>query len=129
MLQGLLAIVLLVVIVITIVVMVIVRYAYRWFTRLRDAVRSVFGPDDAPDGDDHTGRRSRQYSYNDGSRNSRRQHTGGRAGGGGKRTTEQNSRRTHISDDIVIIDTRDEDRAGRKIFTAEEGEYVEFEEM
>lgn len=50
---------------------------------------------------------------------------GGRHANGGSQRRETRSR---ASDEEVIIDSRTSDKANRKIFSDDEGEYVDFEE-
>lgn len=125
MLHGLLLILLIILIFIAIVAMVVVRMVMRGFGRMRDAARQAMGMDPSGDGADstrdYTGRSSRQYTYTHraGGRGSSSQ-SSSRSGGSGSRS--QSSGR------VTIIDGRNNERAGRKIFSKEEGEYVDFEE-
>lgn len=122
MLQGLLAILLIIIVVMAIVVMFVIRFFYRAVSRLRDAARSAMGMDAAYDdrSRDNTGRRSRQYAYNG--------RTAGRHTSSGRTGNARSDRRTQTASGITIIDNRDPERARRKIFADDEGEYVDFKE-
>lgn len=123
MLHGLLLILLLILIFIAIVAMVVVRMVMRGFGRMRDAARQAMGMDPSGDGADstrdYTGRSSRQYTYT---------HRAGARGSSSQSSSRPGGSRSQSSGRVTIIDGRNNERASRKIFSKEEGEYVEFEE-
>lgn len=107
MLHGILAILLILLVIVTITVMIAVRFVMRGIGRLRSAAHSAM-------------------DMNDGINSRKRGNKGReRASGGGK---TENARHTRTAEGVTIIDGRDPERAGRKIFAADEGEYVDFEE-
>lgn len=142
MLNGILAIILIIVVVITIVVMLVVRFLFRSIKRLRDAARSAMGMDEADDhrSRDYTGRRTQQYSYSGRSAGSAGRNRHSHRDGGDARNARhagtagtsdgyaQNARRTQTTSGTTIIDSRSPEQVSRKIFAADEGEYVDFEE-
>lgn len=121
MLHGLLFILLLMFVFIAVAVMVVARMVFRGFDRLRDAVRQAMGFDPLSAGNDsggYTGRRSGRYTYTHG----RTARDGGSASAGGGRRQQTGGGGT------TVIDGRNPEHAQRKIFSHDEGEYVDFEE-
>lgn len=104
MLHGLLLILLFAFIFIFIAALTALHFVLRAVRKARDAARSAMG-----------------------------MNTGGNASGKGKEQeyangSTTNHRRTRASSGIIIIDNRSPERANRKIFAKEEGEYVDFKE-
>ena len=125
MLKGLLFIGLLFLIFMAIVVMLVVRFFWGAIVRMREMLRSSMGmgPGDGSAGD-YTGRRTNQYTF---SHDGRRRTSGtGRASGAGQQSS--GSRRTQTASGPTVIDNRNPEQTRRKIFSEDEGEYVDFEE-
>lgn len=119
MLHGLLFIALLFLIVMAIVVMLAVRFFWSAIVRMRDMLRRIMGVGpDSYGSEDYTGRRSSQYTFSHGGR--RASSSSGRSSSDG--------RRSQTSSGTTIIDNRNPEQARRKIFSEDEGEYVDFEE-
>lgn len=108
MLHGILAILIIILIVVFVAVLVVVRFVYSGINRLRDAARSAMGMGGGTDGRGPSGNGRRSGSS--------------RSAGGQRRTY------TRGSSGETIIDGRDPEQVQRKIFAADEGEYVDFEE-
>lgn len=111
MLHGLLVILIFVLVFVAVVAMIVARAVIGGIERLRSAARSAMGMDDG---------RASAGSGRASAGNGRSRGTDG--GGAG------NARRTRTADGTTIIDGRDPERAGRKIFAENDGEYVDFEE-
>lgn len=108
-------------IIVMIVLFVIFRFVYRIYRKIRDAKRAV---EDALGGgrSDHTGRRTQQYYYADNGKQHR---------SSGKTNDADQSgqpRRTQTESGEVIIDHRSQSRENKKIFSDDDGEYVDFSE-
>ena len=132
MLKGLLFIGLLFLIFMAIVVMLVVRFFWGVIVRMREMLRSSMGmgPGDGSAGD-YTGRRTNQYTFSHDGR--RRTYGTGRASGAGRTSSgagqqSSGSRRTQTTSGPTVIDNRNPEQARRKIFSENEGEYVDFEE-
>ena len=97
-----------------IVLTVVFRFLYRLYKKIRNAKRTMEEAMHA--GRDFTGRRAQQYHFD---KNGKKQHSS-------KNTAAQDEPR-HIKTESgeVIIDHRQQDR---KIFSADDGEYVDFSE-
>lgn len=134
MLHGLLFIALLFLIVMAIVVMLAVRFFWSAIVRMRDMLRRIMGVGpDSYGSEDYTGRRSSQYTFSHGGR--RASSSSGRTSSSYGRTSSSSSgrsssggRRSQTSSGTTIIDNRNPEQARRKIFSEDEGEYVDFEE-
>lgn len=125
MLKGLLFIGLLFLIFMAIVVMLVVRFFWGAIVRMREMLRNSMGMGSG-DGSagDYTGRRTNQYTF---SHDGRRRASGtGRASGAGQQSS--GSRRTQTASGPTVIDNRNPEQTRRKIFSEDEGEYVDFEE-
>jgi hypothetical protein len=107
-------------IIVMIVLFVLFRFLYRIYRQIRDAKRAV---EDALGGgrSDRTGRRAQQYHYGD---NGRQQ----RSSGPINDAAQNEPRRTQTQSGEVIIDHRDQSRENKKIFSDDDGEYVDFSE-
>lgn len=92
----------------------IFRFCYGIYKRIKTAKRVVEETLNAHHGRDYTGRRAQQYHYSDRGE----QHTSGMNGAA-------QPRRTQTQSGEVIIDRRQPDR---KIFSDDDGEYVDFVE-
>ena len=126
MLHGLLFIALLFLIIMAIVVMLAVRFFWSAIVRMRDMLRRIMGVGpDSYGSEDYTGRRSSQYTFS---------HGGRRASSSSGRTSSSSDKsssggcRSQTSSGMTIIDNRNPEQARRKIFSEDEGEYVDFEE-
>lgn len=101
-----------------IVVLIVLVAIYSFIRRtVKKFKKTVFGDKGADE--DYTRRRQQQYHYEErqSSQGARRQSDG----------TSQ-ARRTRTSSGEVIIDNRQPEKSGRKIFTEDDGEYVDFVE-
>lgn len=117
MLQGLLLILLLVFVIIAVAAMMVVRIVAKGLGMFRDAARTASG-------DFAGGSRA-------GKRHGDRQHAGGGSYSSARCTASgrADGARTHTTaSGTTIIDNRDPEAAGRKIFADGDGEYVDFEE-
>lgn len=125
MLKGLLFIGLLFLIFMAIVFMLVVRFFWGAIVRMREILRSSMGmgPGDGSAGD-YTGRRTNQYTFSHDGR--RRTYGTGRTSGAGQQSS--GSRRTQTASGTTVIDNRNPEQTRRKIFSEDEGEYVDFEE-
>lgn len=121
MLKGLLTIIIILIGVVAIVGMIAVRFLYRSISNLRDAARAAMGMDGtgSTTNRDETGRRSRQYAYNE--------RTDGRSRS--SQNASSSARHTTTASGETIIDGRNPEHSDRKIFAESEGEYVDFEEV
>ena len=108
-------------IIVLIVLFVIFRFLYRIYRQIRDAKRAV---EDALGGgrSDHTGRRAQQYHYADNRNQHRSSETMNDA------AQDDQPRRTQTESGEVIIDHRSQSRENKKIFSDDDGEYVDFSE-
>lgn len=120
MLHVVLIILIVVIVFVAIVAMVVMRMMFRGFDRLRDMARKAMGYDDSGYDNDNTGRRSRQYTYTN--------RRGRSASAGGASSSARSGRRQQSDEGTIIIDSRDPELVNRKIFSRDEGEYVDFEE-
>lgn len=115
MLQGLLFLFVLFLLAVMIAVMVVLRFFHKGIDMLRKAMGG--GRRNGRDDGDDMRRRSSQYAY---------------GAGAGRRKREEarsNGRTTYSpSDGVTVVDCRDPDVAARKIFSPDEGEYVDFRE-
>lgn len=126
MLHGLLFIALLFLIVMAIVVMLAVRFFWSAIVRMRDMLRRIMGVGpDSYGSEDYTGRRSSQYTFSHGGR--RASSSSGRTSSSSDKSSS-GGRRSQTSSGMTIIDNRNPEQARRKIFSEDEGEYVDFEE-
>ncbi len=126
MLHGLLFIALLFLIVMAIVVMLAVRFFWSAIVRMRDMLRRIMGVGpDSYGSEDYTGRRSSQYTFSHGGR--RASSSSGRTSSSSDKSSS-GGRRSQTSSGTTIIDNRNPEQARRKIFSEDEGEYVDFEE-
>lgn len=119
-------IIIFVIAVVAVVMMVMAHIVFGTVRRLRDAARRAMGLDpfdDASYGDDSTGRNSRQYGYTQ-----RRSSHGGASSTGGDTGSARTQRTHRAQNGVTVIDQRSPEQAGRKIFSKNEGEYVDFEE-
>lgn len=127
MLHGLLFIALLFLIVMAIVVMLAVRFFWSAIVRMRDMLRRIMGVGpDSYGSEDYTGRRSSQYTFSHGGR--RASSSSGRTSSSSSGRSSSGGRRSQTSSGTTIIDNRNPEQARRKIFSEDEGEYVDFEE-
>lgn len=108
-------------IIVMIVLFVIFRFLYRIYRQIRDAKRAV---EDALGGgrSDRTGRRAQQYHYADKRNQHRSSETMNDA------AQDDQPRRTQTESGEVIIDHRSQSRENKKIFSDDDGEYVDFSE-
>ena len=126
MLHGLLFIALLFLIIMAIVVMLAVRFFWSAIVRMRDMLRRIMGVGpDSYGSEDNTGRRSSQYTFSHGGR--RASSSSGRTSSSSDKSSS-GGRRSQTSSGMTIIDNRNPEQARRKIFSEDEGEYVDFEE-
>lgn len=126
MLHGLLFIALLFLIIMAIVVMLAVRFFWSAIVRMRDMLRRIMGVGpDSYGSEDYTGRRSSQYTFSHGGR--RASSSSGRTSSSSDKSSS-GGRRSQTSSGMTIIDNRNPEQARRKIFSEDEGEYVDFEE-
>jgi uncharacterized membrane protein YgcG len=126
MLHGLLFIALLFLIVMAIVVMLAVRFFWSAIVRMRDMIQRIMGVGpDSYGSEDYTGRRSSQYTFSHGGR--RASSSSGRTSSSSDKSSS-GGRRSQTSSGTTIIDNRNPEQARRKIFSEDEGEYVDFEE-
>lgn len=126
MLHGLLFIALLFLIVMAIVVMLAVRFFWSAIVRMRDMLQRIMGVGpDSYGSEDYTGRRSSQYTFSHGGR--RASSSSGRTSSSSDKSSS-GGRRSQTSSGTTIIDNRNPEQARRKIFSEDEGEYVDFEE-
>ncbi|MDO4310577.1 MAG: DUF4834 family protein [Prevotella sp.] len=126
MLHGLLFIALLFLIIMAIVVMLAVRFFWSAIVRMRDMLRRIMGVGpDSYGSEDYTGRRSSQYTFSHGGR--RASSSSGRTSSSSDKSSS-GGRRSQTSSGTTIIDNRNPEQARRKIFSEDEGEYVDFEE-
>lgn len=127
MLHGLLFIALLFLIVMAIVVMLAVRFFWSAIVRMRDMIQRIMGVGpDSYGSEDYTGRRSSQYTFSHGGR--RASSSSGRTSSSSSGRSSSGGRRSQTSSGTTIIDNRNPEQARRKIFSEDEGEYVDFEE-
>lgn len=126
MLHGLLFIALLFLIIMAIVVMLAVRFFWSAIVRMRDMLRRIMGVGpDSYGSEDYTGRRSSQYTFSHGGRHA--SSSSGRTSSSSDKSSS-GGRRSQTSSGTTIIDNRNPEQARRKIFSEDEGEYVDFEE-
>ncbi|GEM_PF-135085 len=135
MLHGLLFIALLFLIIMAIVVMLAVRFFWSAIVRMRDMIQRIMGVGpDSYGSEDYTGRRSSQYTFSHGGRrassSSGRTSSSSSSGRSSSRAGQSSSggRRSQTSSGTTIIDNRNPEQVRRKIFSEDEGEYVDFEE-
>lgn len=97
-----------------IILTVVFRFLYRLYKKIRDAKRTM--EEALHGGRNYTGRRAQQYHFD---KDGKQQHSS-------KNTAAQDEPR-HIKTESgeVIIDKRQQDR---KIFSADDGEYIDFSE-
>lgn len=126
MLKGLLFIGLLFLIFMAIVFMLVVRFFWGAIVRMREMLRNSMGMGSG-DGSagDYTGRRTNQYTF---SHDGRRRTSGAGHTSSGAGQQSSGSRRTQTASGPTVIDNRNPEQTRRKIFSEDEGEYVDFEE-
>lgn len=125
MLKGFFGLVALALIVLTIIIMVVVSFVYRKIKQMREAMQRY-------NRDDEYFKRVSTKHYREGSRKSpfdadyfRRKE----ANTTRQRTERQKPRQqTTTAEGVTIVDHRHESEVKKKIFTEDEGEYVEFTE-
>lgn len=116
MLQSLLFILLLVFIVIAVAAMIVIRIVAKGLGMFRDAAKAA--------ADEFTGARR----GNSGRRSGQQAGSGTSSGYSRQKDDAANSRTHTTASGTIIIDNRDPEKADRKIFADDDGEYVDFEE-
>ncbi len=117
-LKGLFLIILIVIIAIVSIALVVLRFLWKGF----HFIRKMTDADDARTNRhnrDYTGRRQQHYSYNTYQNQGNHQNS---------KEERQGQKNTHVHEDITIVDMRNPEQTERRIFSDEEGEYIEFEE-
>ncbi len=100
-----------------IVVLIVLVAIFSFIRRtVKKFKKTVFGDKNADE--DYTRRRQQQYHYEEKRSHGTRQRAEG----------DSQTRRTQTSSGEVIIDNRHPEKSGRKIFTEDDGEYVDFVE-
>lgn len=97
---------------------VIFRFCYRIYSRVRNTKRAFEDALNNNQRRDYTGRKAQQYHFDE--RGRKRSSNGD--------TQEEAPRRTQTQSGEVIIDHRHQERENKKIFSDDDGEYVDFTE-
>ncbi len=101
---------------------VVFRFFYRLYTRIKNTKKAMEDALYNHQRKDYTGRRAQQYHYDD----SKKQHRS--TGPLNEAAQDAQPRRTQTQSGEVIIDHRHQERENKKIFTEDDGEYVDFSE-
>ena len=114
-LKGLFLIILIVIIAIVSIALVVWRFLWNGFHFIRKMTDARTNRNNR----DYTGRRQQHYSYNTYQNHGNHQNS---------KEERQGQKNTHVHEDITIVDMRNPEQTERRIFSDEEGEYIEFEE-
>ncbi len=97
------------------------RFLYRIYSRIRNTKKAMEDVLYNHQRQDYTGRRAQQYHFDE---NGKKQQRSSNA----TAQEEPQPRRTQTQSGEVIIDHRHQKRENKKIFTEDDGEYVDFSE-
>lgn len=124
MFKGLVFILLLGFVILLVIVAIVVSFVYRTVHRVKKVLNGE-NPDD--DYNPEIGKKHRHYTHKAYNGSGRQAYSQGQYAQGSQNQYAQGSTRDTENGDI-LYETRNPDQANRQIFTADEGEYVEFSE-